>query len=1078
MTISVKKSFAECLECELLNAGSCIFETNCMDDISKVDIVFIGEYPTPEDIEKGVPIIGRSGRVFRMFFDKLKFDKLNYLIMNTVLCQTVNEDDTGNPTPEVVDRCKVNAMNTIKQCNPKLVVIMGSTAMSAFGIAQTGITEMAGNFYEWEGFKVFLTVHPSYVNHNKENWLPIYESHFEKILDFMMGNDNKQKKVGKRKKGIFHYTIPEKFYSEKYRLVDVQEMNRTKEVLYIFRDDQNKKEYYKAPQDFVCYQAKNADVAKKILPYDDLYQVHMSYRDRYTVDPTVTYESDVRLTTKHAMDYYHFNKGDAKAKEWNILFFDIEVDTGDKQVFPNAEDAAYPINMITGKLNGVKTTFVVPHTKNDQELHSDKMESNIIECRDETILMNKFIRYLKETDPDFITGWNAISYDLLYIFNRLPQLGMDSSMMSKFKEFWVDGEKALCNLVGMVPLDQLALYKKFTFTKLESYTLGYVSQHELGVTKIQLPLRFNEMYWFMLNLTVEYNIRDVDLIDKLEEKLGHIKLLNEIRIVCTTAFEAGSTSTGQIDSICVNFLREKNMASKNTKRKVKEKYPGAFVLPPIPGIYDWFVDFDYTSLYPRVIKTYNLGIDTFVMKTKDSQMGYYLAHERSKVPDEIDIILDPLNEAVQCKVSKQELFDKINKEDLVFTINGCFFLGHKRKISELSQIVSSILDTRVMYKGKMFDAIEAKNKIDEDFYYTRQLVYKVLANTLYGVVATKGFRFFDISIATAITLGGQEALKQSIIEGESYMKYLDTGEHIKPEPLTKEEYFGAKMPDRKTKYIITGDTDSIFCCFRDFEDKSIEAINKHCISIQTFLNDDIMTNLVERHNIDPKYNGLELKNELICSRGLFLAKKHYVMRIVMNEGKAVDKMSYMGVAVKRSDYPSETKEFLKELLDIVMKDEKFSMNKVMGFIKSKRIEFRKKIMSGDKTLARPVSWNKSLEDYKSLTQGVKSMLAWNNIQYEIHQKGSRAYMYWVRGLDYTKAPKEIIDKYEKHIATMKAKTKRSPLEVISIPDNEEGLPEYFIVNVDAALKFTFEDRYNLMLEPIFSVRSANKVLQI
>jgi hypothetical protein len=161
-----------------------------------------------------------------------------------------------------------------------------------------------------------------------------------------------------------------------------------------------------------------------------------------------------------------------------------------------------------------------------------------------------------------------------------------------------------------------------------------------------------------------------------------------------------------------------------------------------------------------------------------------------------------------------------------------------------------------------------------------------------------------------------------------------------------------------------------------------------------------------------------------------------------------------------------------------MKDEKFSMNKVMNFIKTKRDEFRKNIINGDKTLARPVSWNKELKDYKVMPQGVRSMMAWNMIQYSVHQKGSRAYMYWIKGLDYTKAPRDIIEKYERHVSTLNAKTKKNPMNVIAIPDNEEGLPDYFIIDVDATNKFVFEDRYNLMLEPIFSVRSANQVLQI
>jgi len=1081
MPISIKKSFADCLSCELLNCNSCVLETNCEDDLSKVDIVFIAENPAKEEIETEKPLIGRSGQLFRMFFNKLRLDRFNYLITNTVLCQTLNADGTtGNPSPEVVDRCKINAMNIIKTCKPKLVVIIGSTPMTAFNIAKAGITELAGKYYEWEGHKVFLTVHPSYVNGNKETWIPIYETHFERINDYMSGNDVDNTKTSKRKKGIFHYSIPKKFYTNEYRLIDVQEMNKTKEVLYIFRDSDNNKVYHRASQDFVCYQAESAEIAKKIMSYDDLYQVHMSYRDRFTVDPAVTYESDVRLTTKHAMDYYHFNEGETSTKLWNIMFFDIEVDTGDVQVFPFAHDADYRINMITGKYNGVRTTFVIPHTKNSQKLDPDKFkDTTIIKCLDENVLINKFLRYFKENDPDYITGWNAISYDLLYIFNRLPKLGMDASIMSKFKEFFVDGEKAICNLVGTVPLDQLALYKKFTFTKLESNTLGFVGQHEIGETKIQLPLPFNEMYWKMLNKTVEYNIRDVDLIERLEKKLGHIKLLNEIRNVCTTAFEAGSASTGQIDSICINFLRERNMASKNTKRKIKQDYPGAFVLPPIPGIYDWFVDFDYTSLYPSIIKTYNLGIDTFVMKTADSTMGYFLSHDRDNLPSHINVIIDPLNKAQELQVTKEELLEKMEKENLIVTINGCFFLNHTNRISELSQIVSSILDTRKVYKAKMFKAIDAKDKENEDFFYTRQLVYKVLANTLYGVVATKGFRFFDLSIASAITLGGQEALKHAIIEGEAYMKSLDTEkDYTPPIPLSKDEYYAADLPERKTKYIITGDTDSIFCCFRDFKDHSLDAINKHCINIQDFLNKDIMSTMVKKHNVSPDHSALELKNELVCSRGLFLAKKHYVTRVIQNEGSAVDKMNYMGVAIKRSDYPSQTKEFLKELMEIVMKDEKFSMVKVMKFISDKRSQFRKNIIAGDKTLAKPVSWNKELKDYKVMSQGVRSMLAWNNIQYSVHQKGSRAYMYWVKGLDYTKAPQDVIEKYEKYVANIKAKPKKNPVDIIAIPDNEEGLPDYFIIDIDSTLKLVFEDRYKLMLEPIFSVRDANQVMQI
>jgi len=686
--------------------------------------------------------------------------------------------------------------------------------------------------------------------------------------------------------------------------------------------------------------------------------------------------------------------------------------------------------------------------------------------KNEKSMMKEFLKDFKEIDPDFIAGWNAINFDLSYIYTRLPQIGFRANQLSQFNEIYIDGEKFVCHIPGCVAIDQDFLYRTFTFTKMENYKLGFIAQHELGVTKIDLPLPFNEMYWKMLNLTIEYNIRDTELLDQLEKKLDHINLLNELRIICNTSFDSVS-SFGQTDSIMVSYLKSKGFSSRNADPHIiKEKYPGAYVHEPVPGAYDWITDFDFASLYPSIMITYNIGVNSFVMRTKDPHLGYDITYRPEALPKKIKVIIDPMFEKREVEVESQELLKKIKESELVTTINGCFFEPHKKELSVFGEVVDMLMTSRKMYKGKMFDAIEAKNEDEEKFYYTRQLVYKVLANTLYGVVANKAFRFFDTSLAGAITLSGQEALKTSIIEGDAFMRHLNTGKpYIHPVPISKKEMYSDEMPERGNEYIVTGDTDSIFCCFQAFDNVDVKKVHKMCAQIEDFLNEDKMINLVKKHQVNLDYNRLKLKNELVISRGLFLAKKRYAIRVINNEGKDVDKINYMGVEIKRSDYPRASKEFLSELSELILKPEKLSLKKVFAYVDRKEKEFIQMILDGDKSIARPVSFGKEIKDYKTIPQAVKAMLAWNKIMYDIHKKGAKSYMYWVRGIDFDKIPdpeerEKIRKKYSDYVGA------GNKLEVIAIPDEESKLPPWFIPDKKAALEFSFTARYNLMLEPL------------
>lgn len=1085
MTFSIKDSFANCLKCELFDAPSCILETNCKDDLSKVEVVFIAENPGKDECngKPPRPLIGKAGQMFRKYFKKYGLIKENYLLTNTVLCLTLTPDGkTGNPTDEVIQRCKINAEEIIKACDPKLVVLMGSSPMKAFDIAKTGITELHGKFFNIKDREYFIMVHPSFVNRRMAVWEPKFEEAIATLAGHLRGEElsiDKKKSVKKTGTGIHRYKIPDKFYTEDYKLIDIQFLNTKRKVLYIFRDRNNKKIFHTENDDYYCYQTPDGVNSHKLMPYDQLNQVVVPYMEKRALDPNITYEGDMRISAKHAIDYYHYNIGDCKIPQSNIMFFDIEVDTGKDRVFPKPDEAKYPVNLITTIFNSKRVTFVVDN-KTEPITEKPGVELRIFQKEKPMVL--DFFKYVKECEPDFMAGWNAIGFDTFYLFNRLPKLRIPQTSVNNFSEFYVDGPKYVAHYPGTVVIDQDHLYRTFTFTKMENYKLGFIANHELGETKIQLPLPFNEMYWKMLNKTIEYNIRDTELLEKLENKLKHINLMNELRIVCTTSFDS-CTSSGQIDSLMIFYLRGKGLASKNSDPYIKkEDYPGAYVYEPIPDIYENITDFDFSSLYPSIIITYNIGPNSFIMKFKDPTMGYDLAYQPDKLPDKFQMIIDPTFSKKEVTCKKSDLLKKLEEEKWIHTINGCFFKQHEVEKSVFSEVLEMLLSSRKKYKGHMFEAIEKKDDEEEFYFFTRQLVYKVLANTLYGVVANKAFRFFDVGLAAAVTMGGQEALKTSIIEGDAFMRHLDKGNpYVQPKPLTKIEMYADpdeqpelyKLPDRSHEYIVTGDTDSIFCCFGNFEgEKSVKQIHEWCEEIQDFLNENKMKHLVRMHNVDTKYNRLELKNELVISRGIFFAKKRYAIRVINNEGKDVDKINYMGLEIKRSDYPSKSKEFLKELSELLLNSEVVSLSKIMEFIKIKEKDFMRAISEGDKSIARPVSFGKELSEYKGMPQAIRAMLAWNDIMYDIHKPGAKAYLFRISGLDQMTAPPDVLEKYEKYIK------KGNKLDVIAIPDEEERLPEYFIPDLKGNLQFSFIDRYELMLKPLMEAKLKMEVMTI
>jgi len=1079
----IQGSFAPCEKCSLIDEPSCILETNCKNDLTKVDILIIAESPSKDDIKNQTPLTGKKNKIFRDCFTKYKLNQKNYLITNVVMCQTIDPETNQviSPEEDIIELCKINCYSIIDMCKPNMIVVLGSIGAKAMGIVNKdtkGITTMRGRDYNWsfrgDEYKVFLTLNPGFVSRNI-SYNDVFERDFENIARLMNGEKlliqtedySKFKKISEGEK--VWYKIPEKFYTDEYRLIDIQQLTREDKIMYIFRDKNNKKVYHYENMMYYFYIAKEGVSARKIIPYSDVDGYEIPYKEKDKINPERAYEADVRLPIKHSIDYYIQNKGEAKTINNNIYFMDIETDTGmEDRRFPKAEEALYPISMVSTMYNGKKTIYVVDNHTDEIKLLDD-VDTKIFQ--NEKAMISSFVTDFKKCDPDIATGWNFISYDLQYFFNRLPRLGYSQGVMSNFGSFYVDATNFRAILPGIICVDQDHLYRMFTFTNRENYKLGNIASLELGETKVELPHRINEMYWKDINLTMEYNMQDTVLLGKLEKKLGHINLLNELREICHTTGSAAMSTFGQVDSIIISFLKRNNQASKNADQSVvKGKFIGAFVRQPIPGIYNWVTDFDFTSLYPSLIMTYNIGPNSFVMRFKDKTLGYNYIYRKNLMPKEFDVIIDPTHECKNVVMNVEQLDSFVEKENLVYTINGCFYGDHEKVPSVFSNVVSFLLDSRREYKKKMLDAKGKGDKEITSYYNTKQLVYKTVANSLYGVIGNKVFRFFNLAIAESITASGQEALKNCIIYADKKMESLCEGtEFVQPKSITKTEMYASEMPDIETPYIVTGDTDSLFCCFEEFKDINIETIEHHCETIQSFLNDEIIPNIINMHNGNLKFNRLDLKNELIIDRGLFLAKKRYVINVVRQEGKVINDIVAMGIETKRSDFPQKTKDFLNELIIKILKDDKVSVRKLLKYVDEKRGEFLGYVRQGEKAIAKPVGYGRKVSDYKKVPQNVISMLNWNDLICETHQVGDRGYLFKVNGIDETIAPKEVVDKYHKLFLA-----KNRPLKVISIPDDIDALPDYIIPDVNLMMEFVFEDRHKLLMEPFMIHRRSAK----
>ena len=578
-----------------------------------------------------------------------------------------------------------------------------------------------------------------------------------------------------------------------------------------------------------------------------------------------------------------------------IKIANIDIEVGSENGFPEPASASEPITAITFKIAGHFYVFGC----GDFETNRDDV--TYLKCRDENNLIMRFLDMWEQTSPDIVTGWNIQFFDIPYLNNRITKL-MGENTAKRLSPFRRIGERTTTihnkqqtafDLVGIAILDYIELYKKFTYSQQESFSLNHISYLELGEKKLDYSEveSLHQLYKTNFQKFIEYNIHDVELVDRIDAKMQLIDMALALAYDAKVNYTDVFTQVRMWDTLIHNELIEQRIVvPQNVHTAKDEQYAGAYVKDPIVGMHEWVVSFDLNSLYPHLIMQYNVSPETIV--------------EGRHTSISIDNLLNSEYQA---------------QGEYCMAANGHYFKRDKQGF--LPAMMQRMYDDRSLYKKKMIEAQKAyeketnkerKREITNQIskYKNLQLAKKVQLNSAYGALGNQYFRFFDIRQAEAITLSGQLAIRWIEMKLNGYLNKL--------------------LKTEGNDYVIASDTDSVYVnlgplvnmVYGSKSETKIETIvnfiDKSCTEkLEPFI-DKAYQELADYMNaFDQK---MQMKREVIANKGIWTAKKRYILNVYDSEGVRFTepKLKMMGIEAVKSSTPMSCRDKIKESLKIVM----------------------------------------------------------------------------------------------------------------------------------------------------------------
>jgi DNA polymerase elongation subunit (family B) len=618
-------------------------------------------------------------------------------------------------------------------------------------------------------------------------------------------------------------------------------------------------------------------------------------------DDPAYYETDVPETTRILVDLY--SESDLPSEGHVVLTFDIEVEmeTG----LPDVEKAENEITAIALHDGPTDTYYALVLDKGGKLQNTIKKDNRIIKAfRSERELLNAFLTVYEHINPTILTGWNIDAFDVPYLFNRLVNvLGKQNAYrLSPIRDGFYSPYRKKWSLAGVSILDYITLYKKFTYSLMPSYALNYIAKKELGREKIAYEGSLDDLFREDLEKFIEYNIVDVELVVEFDRKLQYIDLCRGICHAGHVPYEDYMFSSKYLEGACLNYLKKRNLVAPNKpadrreqmealKESGEQGFIGAYVKDPIPGKYDWLYDLDLTSLYPSIIMSLNISPETKVGKILNFDTEAFVKGDYR--------VWNIENTALN--YTTEELRKELSEENLSISSNGVLYTQDKPGL--IADILDEWFSQRVEFRKLEKKFGKEGNKQQHEFYAKRQLVQKILLNSLYGVLGLPAFRFYDVDNAAAVTTTGQTVIKNTAkMVNIKYNKELGTSEDYNIYIDTDSVFFSA-LPLVKHR----------FPNWAEFDDVQMtEKIDDIAGEVQDFLNKFYDMMAVKFFNINK--HRFEIKKEYISKAGIWIAKKRYAQWIVAANGLPMDKLDVKGLDVVRSSFPKAFQDFMARML--------------------------------------------------------------------------------------------------------------------------------------------------------------------
>ena len=584
-----------------------------------------------------------------------------------------------------------------------------------------------------------------------------------------------------------------------------------------------------------------------------------------------------------------------------VANIDIEVASDDG--FPEPEKAEREVQSIALKYFGLPTVYVWAlkaggkYDPTKTQLDMDPSDIVYIECGGEVDLLLKFLQFwnASDTSPDVVTGWNVRMFDIPYLVNRVEKM-IGAESVKKFSPWGIVREKQVTRmgrqsqvfeLVGVETIDYWDLFQKFgnlIYGVQESYKLDNIANVVLGEKKLSYEEHGNlfTLYKEDYQKFIDYNIKDVLLVEKIDEKVQLMNLCMMIAYKGGCNYQEAFGTTQLWDTYIYRELcLQKKVVPPKVDRQLTE-IAGGYVKAPQVGRHAWVVSLDLNSLYPHLMMQYNISPETVVdRRTANVNVDNCLGQTRpdSILPDH-SIAANGIH------------FRKDIRGVIPSIIDGLY---SERKVIKQEMLRVTQLTEEGKMDGKELSSLDAS-----------QMAIKIMMNSLYGAMANRWFRYYDPRCAEAITLSGQLSIRWAEKAVNDYMnKVLST---------------------KDVDYVIAIDTDSVYMNFGSLVEKmGMTDRDKITKVIDQIVEEKFIPLIEDSYNdlayyMDAYENKMVMGREVIADAGIWTAKKRYILNVLNSEGVqyAKPKLKIMGIEAVKSSTPASCRDALKGLFNILI----------------------------------------------------------------------------------------------------------------------------------------------------------------